>query len=503
MSNEQKQSGAMKSVFLIFPHQLFANIESLKLADAVYIVEEFLFFNQFKFHKQKLVLHRASMKYYENYLQTNGLKVCYIEATEPSHDIRLLIAQLASQEIDEIIYYDVCDNWLEKRILGKCQQFNLKATQKPSPLFINNLTEIADYFTNKKKYFQTDFYIQQRKKLNLLIDENKRPLGGKWSFDAENRLKYPKAKTPPQIIFPECNRFYQAAIDYVKANYPNNYGNISPTFIYPTTHHESQKWLQEFLTQRFSEFGAFEDAMVAQESVLNHSVLTPMLNVGLLTPQEVLDSVIDYATQNQVALNTLEGFIRQVIGWREFVRGVYLHQGNQERKINFWGFSKKIPPAFYNGTTGIAPIDQTIKKVLATGYCHHIERLMILGNFMLLCEFNPNEVYQWFMELFIDAYDWVMVPNVYGMSQFADGGLMATKPYISGSSYVLKMSNYPKGEWCGIWDALFWNFMNNQRQFFLTNPRLGMLIKTYDKMSIEKKRQITQVADHFLETLAK
>ncbi|MFZ1572803.1 MAG: FAD-binding domain-containing protein [Candidatus Kapaibacterium sp.] len=147
---------------------------------------------------------------------------------------------------------------------------------------------------------------------------------------------------------------------------------------------------------------------------------------------------------NDVGLNSIEGFIRQIIGWREFIRGVYVFKGTQERSRNFWNFKNKIPTSFYTGTTGIEPIDNTIKKLIATGYCHHIERLMILGNFMLLCEFDPNEVYKWFMELFIDSYDWVMVPNVYGMSQFADGGLMATKPYISGSSYVLKMSNFKK-----------------------------------------------------------
>jgi deoxyribodipyrimidine photolyase-related protein len=488
----------MKSVFLIFPHQLFANIEPLKLADEVYIVEEFLFFNQYKFHQQKLVFHRASMKYYESYLQSKGLKVFYIEAIEPRNDVRQLITQLAHEGIGEIIYYEVCDNWLEKRISNACRQFNIKTTQKPNSLFINTLADINDYFAKKKKYFQTDFYIQQRKKLNILIDENNKPLGEKWSFDAENRLKYPKEKKPPQVEFPPLNRFYQEAIDYVKAYYSANYGNISPTFIYPTTHAESQAWLQQFLTQRFADFGAYEDAIVANESILHHSLLTPMLNVGLLTPLEVIDSAINYAQQNNIALNTLEGFIRQIIGWREFIRGVYWAQGTQERNTNFWQFSKKIPPSFYDGTTGIVPIDQTIKKVLATGYCHHIERLMILGNFMLLCEFDPNEVYQWFMELFIDAYDWVMVPNIYGMSQFADGGLMATKPYISGSSYVLKMSNYPKGNWCEIWDALFWNFMNKQRKFFLTNPRLGMLIKTYDKMSIEKRAKMSEIATNFL-----
>jgi deoxyribodipyrimidine photolyase-related protein len=180
------------------------------------------------------------------------------------------------------------------------------------------------------------------------------------------------------------------------------------------------------------------------------------------------------------------------------MRGVYVTKGSEERVRNFWGFSRKIPKSFYDGTTGIFPVDETIKKVLETGYCHHIERLMVLGNFMLLCEFDPDEVYRWFMELFIDAYDWVMVPNVYGMSQFADGGLMATKPYISGSNYLMKMSDYKKGEWQHVWDGLFWRFMHIHRDFFLQNPRLGMLVNTFDKMPHEKQKSHLKNAEEFL-----
>jgi len=182
---------------------------------------------------------------------------------------------------------------------------------------------------------------------------------------------------------------------------------------------------------------------------------------------------------------------------------MYEAKGSFSRTKNFWGFERKIPASFYDGTTGIVPVDETIKQVLKTGYCHHIERLMVLGNFMLLCEFDPDEVYRWFMELFIDAYDWVMVPNVYGMSQFADGGLFATKPYISGSNYLMKMSDHKKGDWQPAWDGLFWRFMHVNRDFFLKNPRLGMLVRTFDKMSDEKQQNHLQNAEDFLETLDK
>mgnify|MGYP001410598483 CR=1 FL=1 len=173
-------------------------------------------------------------------------------------------------------------------------------------------------------------------------------------------------------------------------------------------------------------------------------------------------------------------------------------KGSFSRTENFWSFKRKIPSSFYTGDTGIDPVDDSIKKTIKYGYSHHIERLMVLGNFMLLCEFDPDEVYKWFMELFIDSYDWVMVPNVYGMSQFADGGLMSTKPYISSSNYIFKMSDFKKGDWSKIWDGLFWRFMNNQREFFIKNPRLRMLINTFDKMDNIKRETHLITAEKFL-----
>ena len=180
---------------------------------------------------------------------------------------------------------------------------------------------------------------------------------------------------------------------------------------------------------------------------------------------------------------------------------MYEARGVQSRTTNYWKFTRAMPDSFYDGTTGIAPVDDTIKKLLKTGYNHHIERLMILGNFMLLCEFDPDAVYRWFMEMYIDAYDWVMVPNVYGMSQFADGGLFASKPYISSSNYIIKMSDYSKGEWSQVWDSLFWRFLNKYRKAFTKNPRLGMLLSTFDRMDPLKKKNLMETAEDFLQAL--
>jgi deoxyribodipyrimidine photolyase-related protein len=491
----------MKTAALIFPHQLFENHPAIAKDRFVYLIEESLFFTQYKFHKQKLVFHRASMRVYEKHLLQRKHKVKYVESGSGLSDVRKLIRHLKKEGCSEIHLADVVDNWLNKRIKDTVASNKIKIKVYDSPSFINSSEEIKKYFNGKKNYSQTSFYIQQRKNLNLLLDDEGRPIGGKWTFDSENRKKHPAKKIPPQIIFPEQNEFTKEAIRYVNKNFSQHYGEINESFIYPTTYDESKDWLKQFLVKRFAEFGPYEDAIVAEESVLHHSLLSPLLNSGLLTPEYVVNNTIAYADKNEIPINSIEGFLRQIIGWREFIRGIYEVDGTKQRTKNFWKFKRKIPKGFWKGETGIEPIDLTIKKILTTGYCHHIERLMVIGNFMLLCEFDPDDVYKWFVEMFIDSYDWVMVPNVYGMSQFADGGLMSTKPYISGSNYLMKMSNYEKGDWQLIWDGLFWSFMDKHRKFFLSNPRLGMLIKTFDKMSEERKSILLSAAQNYLKRI--
>jgi deoxyribodipyrimidine photolyase-related protein len=490
----------MKNVNLIFPNQLFEASPLFEKEGDYILIEEHLFFRQFHFHQQKIAFHRASMKSYAHFLEIHEKKISYVDAHEPNADIRILIRDLAQSGVGSITIIDPVDNWLRRRIITTCAQFSIELKVLDSPMFLNKHEELKTFFhPTKIKFFQTEFYKKERKKRDVLLTDSGDPQGGQWTYDVENRKKYPKGKTVVQTDFPAGNPFYLEAVHYTRKYFGTHPGLLFENAKhYPIDFEESKEWFATFLTQRFTDFGIYEDAIVSNELVLHHSVITPMLNSGLLTPQYILDQTIEFSRTHEIPLNSLEGFIRQIMGWREFIRGVYVTKGSQERTTNYWGFTRKIPPSFYTGTTGIEPIDLTIKKVLETGYCHHIERLMVLGNFMLLCEFDPDEVYRWFMELFIDAYDWVMVPNVYGMSQFADGGIMSTKPYISGSNYLMKMSDYPKGEWQSTWDALFWRFMDIHRDFFLQNPRLGMLISTFDKWSEEKKQEVRTKANDYL-----
>jgi deoxyribodipyrimidine photolyase-related protein len=493
----------MSSVTLILPNQLFQQHPALAANRSIYLIEEWHFFHQYTFHKQKLLLHRASMKAYEQFLLQHAFTVNYIEASEIQNKCETCFEQMHKARVTEVHMVDPVDHWITKKIQTSCKKFGISLKLYDNPNFLNTLSGVEPYFKNKKTYFQTDFYTWQRKSRNILIEKNGKPVGGKWTYDADNRSKFPKKEIVPTLPIANSSEFIAEAKTYVEKNFSENYGSLNNPHLFAIDFLETKKWLQTFLENRFEKFGVYEDAIVGKELVLHHSVLSPMLNIGLISPKQIIDEALLIATQKNIPLNSLEGFVRQVMGWREFIRIVYEREGVKQRTTNYWQFKRKIPKSFWTGTTGIAPIDMTIKKVLATGYCHHIERLMVLGNFMLLCEFDPNEVYKWFMEMFIDAYDWVMVPNVYGMTQFADGGLMTTKPYISGSNYLMKMSDYEKGEWQETWDGLFWRFMHEHRSFFLSNPRIGMLVHTYDKMSPEKQTTHLNHANAFLQNLDK
>jgi deoxyribodipyrimidine photolyase-related protein len=486
-----------KEINLIFPHQLFCDSPLLRNGHEIYLIEEFLFFKQYAFHKQKIAFHRATMKSYQKFLEGKGNKVNYIESLNELSDIRKFDKYIAKSAIASVHIIDPTDDWLEQRIRKSTE--NCKLLIHPNPQFLNTKENLKHFFKKDKKFFlQTTFYKQERKRWNILLDEEKKPTGGKWTYDIDNRKKYPKDKTPPPVQFPKRSVIWDQAVEYTKKNFPNLPGNLSKEPFYPINFEQANEWFEQFLAHRFYDFGSYEDAIVKEASILNHSLLSPLLNVGLLLPGEIVNRGLAFAARENIPLNSTEGFIRQIIGWREFIRGMYETKGRFSRKRNFWNFDRKIPICFYDGSTGIDPIDHTIKKILKTGYCHHIERLMILGNFMLLCEFDPDEVYRWFMELFIDAYDWVMVPNVYGMCLYADGGLLSTKPYIGGSNYIKKMSDYPNGKWQEYWDGLFWRFIDKHQAFFFSNQRTSMLAYSYKKMSEEKRLQHLENADFFI-----
>lgn len=492
----------MKKAVLIYPHQLFEHHPALEKDAVVFLVEDPPFFTQYRFHKQKILFHRASMQAYKILLEEQGYTVVYGDCADIKKTEAVAML-LHKHGITTVSWCDPVDNWLSKKVAKALAVHNIACVTLDTPLFLTTQKTLDTFFlpliAQDKKFLMKSFYEWQRKRLSVLLDTKGKPVGGKWSYDTDNRKKLPKTVMAPEDPTPNDCALVCDARAYTEKHFADNYGTTE-AFFYPVTHGQAKHWLDTFLKERLADFGPYEDAMTTRGSVLFHSVLSPLLNAGLLTPQYVLEKTIAFSEQHEVPLSSLEGFIRQLIGWREYIRAVYVYKGTAIRKGNYFHAHRSIPASFWQGTTGLVPVDDTIATVLRYGYAHHIPRLMVMGNIMNLCGFDPDEVYRWFMELFIDAYDWVMVPNVYSMALYADGGVITTKPYISGSAYILGMSDYKKGAWSEIWDGLFWHFVGIHFEKLSKEGRLGFIGITYQKMSAEKKAHHEKVAKQFLQS---
>lgn len=478
---------------LVLPTQLFQEHPLLQKNALVFLVEVERYFSDFKFHKQKLILHRATMRMYYDYLVDAGHTVIYIEFP----GIQKLEDELIERKIKQVYYCDPVDMPLQHELENRMGKHGIALHSHDTPSFLTSRDVVKEYFSHKTNFRQHQFYQFQRKRLQVLITPEGGPVGGAWSFDAENRQSFSGPSAEGKRYQPQHDAYYKEAYAYVQQHFPDNYGNVEH-FWYPVTFATSKKWLQDFLQHRFAQFGPYQDAIVQDAPILFHSVLSPLLNIGLITPAYVLEQTLAYADKHAIPLQSLEGFVRQLIGWREYVRGVYVTVGETERTSNFFEHVAPLPDAYWHGTTGMQPIDDAIKQVLDYAYAHHIIRLMVLGTSMLLRQVRPDEVYRWFMELFIDAYDWVMVPNVYGMSQYADGGLITTKPYICGSSYILRMSDYAKGPWAKTWDSLYWYFVYTHRALLAKNHRLALMAGNVKRMQPEVLRAHIATAQAYL-----
>ena len=488
----------MKILRAILGNQLFPIYQiNLSKDVPVFMAEDNGLCSYIKHHKSKIALFFSAMRSYRDQLNNNGYKVIYYDANNnflTSYFDKLLDI-VKSNKIEKIEIYEIEDKPFEKDFLEFCKANNIEITFLPSPMFIDSRGSFKNFLGDKKFHLQANYYKQMRKKMNLLL-ENDKPIGGKWSFDEDNRKKLPSGYEIPKLPIIKPYKEFSEISNVININFSNHPGELHSWM--PHSYEQIVEWLEIFFKERFNEFGHYEDAIDKNEHFINHSVLSSSLNLGLITPKEVIDKSIDYAEKNDIPLNSLEGFIRQIIGWREFIRGIYQNYGDRMVKSNYWSHKNKLTAAWYDGSTGIEPLDEAIKGAQKYGYTHHINRLMILSNIMNLCNIDPNEIYKWFMEMFIDSSDWVMVPNVYGMGTFADGGIFATKPYICGSSYILRMSNFKKGDWCDIVDGLYWKFIEEKKDFFITNPRLSLMIRALEKLNPDRKKHIFECANNFI-----
>lgn len=475
----------MTKTLILLPNQLFKTHEID--FDQIILYEHPKFFTEYEYHKAKLVFHRATMKaYYDMMKKKYNIK--YIE-----YDQKLKLT-------GEIIIYDPIDFDILKEFKKYNNLFILE-----SKLFILTNTELDEYIkTTKKPYFNTTFYKWIRTKKNILMKGNN-PLGGKWSFDEENRLPFKKDYKESKLKYID-NTYIRDAKKYVEKNFKDNIGE--PNIFLPITHKDATVYLEKFFKSKLNNFGPYEDALSSDVKIGYHSAISGLLNIGLLNPNEVIDKAI----KTKVKIQSLEGFIRQILSWREYVRLLYIKEHKSFNKMNFLKHTNKLSKVWYTGETGITPVDNVIKKALEISYCHHIERLMILGNFMLLCQIKPIDVYKWFIEVVsIDAYEWVMEPNVYGMSQHSVGQLMMNRPYYSSSNYIFKMSNYKKSDkfekiklkneeynWYEIFDALYYNFINTHKIYLKGIYATANSVSIYNKKSETEKKRLIKLAELYI-----
>ena len=447
----------------------------------------------YRYHTHKLVLFLSAMRSYARTI-TEPLIYWRLDEVPSASYTDLLARTIEEHDITRIQMFEIEDRFFEERICAFCKDHGIELVFEPAP-FLTSREEFSSYRASHKRLFQHEFYAWQRRRLDILMDGSA-PRFGKWSFDAENRKKLPRG-----IVVPPVPRFDRTTdeddvIRLITERYPAHPGNPKEFWL-PTTRDRALAWFDDFLDERFMNFGPYEDALSSEHRIAFHSVISPLLNTGLLTPDEVVRRALSYTEDHEVPYPSLEGFVRQIIGWREFIRGIYRSEPGLESS-NALGNDRRLTDAWYEGSTGIPPLDHAIRRAMRWGYLHHIERLMVIGNLMNLSRIHPDEGYRWFMELFVDSADWVMVPNVYGMAFFADGSF-TTKPYVAGSNYLRKMSDYPKGPWCDTVDGLYWRFVDRHRDLFAKNPRLSMMLGALERMDEKRRRAIFSAAERFIE----
>ena len=485
---------------LILGNQLFEDLTFLNPSkdDIFFMCEDYGLCTHFKFHKHKIIFFLASMRNYSDFLISQNFKVKYITLDE---DFNLTFEEklrdfCLEKNIKKIKTYFIEDKFFRERIEKFCIGENIELEIIESPNFLCSNKDFKNYLSSvSNKPFMNSFYIMMRKKLNILVDKNKKPLFEKWSFDTENRKKLPKETFVPSIKIDISNQNLEDVKLLVQKYFKDNFGRCDD-FYFGADFKTCKIWFDKFLDERLLSFGKYQDS-IDEKTFLFHSVISPYLNSGLLSPKYVVFKILEKFEKDKIPINNVEGFIRQVIGWREFMRGVY---NNFDLNKNFFNHTNTLNENWYNGDTGILPLDNAIKKAVKNGYLNHIDRLMIVSNIMLLSKIKPDEVYKWFMELFVDSLDWVMYGNVFGMGQYSDGGVFATKPYICSSNYILKMSNYKKDDgWCKILDSLYWNFIDDNKEVFKKNVRMGMMIKLLEKKDKKEINEMKKIAKEFIE----
>lgn len=473
---------------------------------SVLFIESIDHAQQLPYHLQKLVLVWSAMRHFAEELRQAGWSVSY----EQAKDFKTpLLNWIEQHQITELRVMSPVDRPFMKLI----QSLDLPCTLTftPNNRFIWQDQAFEDWARSRKRLLMEDFYREGRRRFNILMNEEQ-PLGGRWNFDRDNR-KPPKGKLSlPEALWFEPDSITQSVIDWVKQSPvfkdSQAYWQIEP-FRWGVTRKQALQVLHFFINTRLSNFGPYQDAMVTGEQTLWHAMLSPYLNIGLLHPLEVVQAAEQayYANREQWELNSVEGFVRQIMGWREYMHGIYVYMGEDYPDRNWFNHTQPLPDFYWTGETRMNCLHHVLSQVKATGYAHHIQRLMVLNNFGLIAGISPQELQDWFHTAFIDGYDWVMQANVIGMGQYADGGMMASKPYAASANYINTMSDYCKhceynprsrtGESACPFNFMYWDFLARHYEKLKHNPRMTQIYRNLERIAAEELEQIRQHAEQW------
>jgi len=494
----------MKVLRIVFADQLSLSnlaINNINKDDFLLFYEPLDTFYEIRHHKHKITLLISSLRKLVTKVKHTNILHHKITKKNNQNLKDALFEIVDKNNINKIMVSKPSDFKIYKDLLFFSQSNNIELEILEDKKFISNVEDFTDWASDKKTRIQEYYYRWLRKKYNIFMNQEGKPIGDKWNFDKDNRkgIKQLKSDIPERKKLIPDQITFDAMVD-VEECFPNSIGTLE-NFNWATTHEEAENLLDDFIERFLVNYGAFQDAINKENTFMFHSLLSPYLNCGLLDPEICIQKAEKkyYESNGEIPINSVEGFIRQILGWREFIKGVYWENMPKYKNLNYWSHSLKLNDNWYEGDTGIPPLDDAIKESKKFAYSHHINRLMIIANLMNLTGIHPNEMYRWFMEMYIDAYDWVMVPNVYGMGSYADGGIFSTKPYICGSSYMLRMSNYSKGDWCDTVDGLYWRFVEKNIKFFESNPRLAVMTRSLTNMNKERKKTIFKSAEEFIE----
>ena len=470
--------------------------------------------NYVNHHIQKVVAFFLAMRSFKKWLESKGHKVIYFRLDDENNQQSFnknLAAIISEHDIQKFEYQLPDEYRLDEQIKEYADQLSIDAEAVDTEHFFTSRKEMKAFFEQKKSksWLMESFYRHMRKKHNVLIEGDEKPVGGDWNYDKSNRKKLPKNHevTSPKLYEKKVDEI----VESLKKHKIQTIGKIDASnFIWPTSREESLDLLDFFVEDCLPLFGDFQDAMAEGEWSVYHSRLSFAMNSKILSPKEVIDRVIDHWKSNQgnIDISQVEGFVRQIIGWREYMRGIYWAKMPEYASENQLNHRRQLPDFYWTGKTKMNCMSQAINQSLDYAYAHHIQRLMITGNFALLANIKPDEVDAWYLGIYIDAIQWVELPNTRGMSQFADGGLVATKPYVSSANYINKMSNYcgncfyshskKTGEKACPFNSLYWNFIDRHLEKWEKNQRMSMMVANWKKQDPKKKEEVLKQAESYL-----